>query len=378
MKIPDRLVAILFVPCLFLGLGSVSSVKAANALLQDSAGSLPQRFESSDSPVSVLAEIVASKPQVAVPMQYSLSIVAPRGATVVLPPIAGVSINETDKLSIVDQPLGDFLLTGIEVTRDLPTGAGSGARRTRVLLEIESLRPGVRQTPALEVAYRLEGQEPDSASSNKEGTVRIPALAVEIASVLVAEDTPDKFRDIKSAMATPVDDLEPPSPLFALGFIGLGTLCVGFFWWARRRSRGKPEQWALRRLGEVKQAYESNQISTSEVLGDLSIVLRDYVQSACKTPANALCTSELLELLARDGFDAAVISGARSILSKADVSKFAPDIEVSGDDGKSAFDQVSAVVEESLRLQNQAGRRPLRTGDPAARATIGTGRKVEV
>ena len=378
MKIPDRLVAILFVPCLFLGLGSVSSVKAANALLQDSAGSLPQRFESSDSPVSVLAEIVASKPQVAVPMQYSLTIVAPRGATVVLPPIAGVSINETDKLSIVDQPLGDFLLTGIEVTRDLPTGAGSGARRTRVLLEIESLRPGVRQTPALEVAYRLEGQEPDSASSNKEGTVRIPALAVEIASVLVAEDTPDKFRDIKSAMATPVDDLEPPSPLFALGFIGLGTLCVGFFWWARRRSRGKPEQWALRRLGELKQAYESNQISTSEVLGDLSIVLRDYVQSACKTPANALCTSELLELLARDGFDAAVISGARSILSKADVSKFAPDIEVSGDDGRSAFDQVSAVVEESLRLQNQAGRRPLRTGDPAARATIGTGRKVEV
>ena len=378
MKIPDRLVAVLFVPCLFLGLGPVSSGKAANALLQDSAGSLPQRFESSDSPVSVLAEIVASKPQVAVPMQYSLSIVAPRGATVVLPPIAGVSINETDKLSIVDQPLGDFLLTGIEVTRDLPTGAGSGARRTRVLLEIESLRPGVRQTPALEVAYRLEGQEPDSASSNKEGTVRIPALAVEIASVLVAEDTPDKFRDIKSAMATPVDDLEPPSPLFALGFIGLGTLCVGFFWWARRRSRGKPEQWALRRLGEVKQAYESNQISTSEVLGDLSIVLRDYVQSACKTPANALCTSELLELLARDGFDAAVISGARSILSKADVSKFAPDIEVSGDDGKSAFDQVSAVVEESLRLQNQAGRRPLRTGDPAARATIGTGRKVEV
>ena len=378
MKIPDRLVAILFVPCLFLGLGPVSSSKAANALLQDSAGSLPQRFESSDSPVSVLAEIVASEPQVAVPMQYSLTIVAPRGATVVLPPIAGVSINETDKLSIVDQPLGDFLLTGIEVTRDVPTGAVSGARRTRVLLEIESLRPGVRQTPALEVAYRLEGQEPDSASSNKEGTVRIPALAVEIASALVAEDTPDKFRDIKSAMATPVDDVEPPSPLFALGFIGLGTLCVGFFWWARRRSRGKPEQWALRRLGEVKQAYESNQISTSEVLGDLSIVLRDYVQSACKTPANALCTSELLELLARDGFDAAVISGARSILSKADVSKFAPDIEVSGDDGKSAFDQVSAVVEESLRLQNQAGRRPLRTGDPAAQATIGTGRKVEV
>ena len=378
MKIPDRLIDIIAVPCLLLVLMPVSASNAANALLQDSERPVPQRFESAESPVSVLAEIVASNPQVAVPMQYSVTILAPRGAKVVLPPIAGVSINETDKLSIVDQPLGDFLLTGVEVTRDVPTGAVGGARRTRLLLEIESLKPGLRQTPALEVAYRLGDQETDTPISDPEGTVRIPALGVKIASVLVAEDTPDKFRDIKSAMATPVDDLETPSPLLALLFVGLGTLFVGFFWWSRRRRCGKPEHWALQRIGELQQAYESNQINTPEVLEELSVVLRDYVQSACNTPATALCTSEFLDLLTRDGFDAGVISGARSILSKADVSKFAPDVEALGDDGKPAFDQVSAVVKESLRLQDQARRCQHKIGDPAVQATIETVRKVEV
>ena len=223
----------------------LQSSMAANALPQDSAATVPQRFESTDSPISVMAEIVASKSQVAVPMQYSVTIDAPRGTTVVLPPIAGVSINETEKLSIVDQPLGDFLLTGVEVSRDVPTGAVSGSRRTRLLLDIESLKPGMRQTPALEVVYRLadkadakadakagdsEDESPDSAV---EGTVRIPALGIKIESVLVAEDEPDKFRDIKTAVAAPLNDTEPPSPLLALAFVGLGMLFVGFFWWAR-------------------------------------------------------------------------------------------------------------------------------------------------
>ncbi len=350
---------------------------ATNVLLQGSAASVPQRFESTAAPISVLAEIVASKPQVAVPLQYSVTIDAPRGATVVLPPIAGVSINEVDKLVIVDQPLGDFLLTGVEVTRDVPTGAASGERRTRLLLKIESLKSGLRQTPPLEVAYRLADQGAEPASSNREGTVRIPALGVKIASVLVADDTPDKFRDIKKAMVTPVDDPQPPTPLPALLFVGGGTLCLGLLWWAKRGRCVKPELWALQRIGELKQAYGSSRISTSEVYGELSVVLRDYVQSACNTTATALCTSEFLDLLSRDGFDAEVISGARSILSKADLTKFSPDVEALDEAGRSAFNQASAVVEESVRLQNLARKRRHKAGRPAVQETIETVRKVE-
>lgn len=385
MKITDRLIAGLAVLCLLLCLMPLQSSMAANALPQDSAATVPQRFESTDSPISVMAEIVASKSQVAVTMQYSVTIDAPRGTTVVLPPIAGVSINETDKLAIVDQPLGDFLLTGVEVSRDVPTGAVSGSRRTRLLLDIESLKPGLRQTPALEVVYRLADKadakagdsEDDSPDSVVEGTVRIPALGIEIESVLVAEDEPDKFRDIKTAVAAPLNDTEPPSPLLALVFVGLGMLFVGFFWWARRGKCAKPEQWAFQRIGELKQAYDSNQISTAEVYGDLSVVLRDYIQSACNTAATALCTSEFLDLLSRDGFDAGVISGARSILDKADVSKFSPDVGALGEDGKSPFDQARSVIEESVRLQNVARQRLPKAGAPAVQATIETGRKAE-
>ncbi len=381
MKTTDRLIAGLAVTCLLLCLMPLQSSTAANALPQDAAATVPQRFESTDSPISVMAEIVASKSQVAVTMQYSVTIDAPRGTTVVLPPIAGVSINETDKLSIVDQPLGDFFLTGVEVSRDVPTGAASGSRRTRLLLDIESLKPGLRQVPALEFVYRLadkaDDSEDDSPDSVVEGTVRIPALGIEIESVLVAEDKPDKFRDIKTAVGAPLNDTEPPSPLPALVFVGLGMLFVGFFWWARRGKCAKPEQWAFQRIGELKQAYDSNQISTAEVYGDLSVVLRDYIQSACNTAATALCTSEFLDLLSRDGFDAGVISGARSILDKADVSKFSPDVGALGEDGKSPFDQARSVIEESVRVQNVARQRQPKTGAPAVQATIETGRKAE-
>ena len=375
MKPTTRLIAFVVVPCLLLCLVPLKSSMADNASPEDSAAPVLQRFESTDSPISVLAEIVASKSQVAVPMQYFVTIDAPPGATVVLPPIAGVSINETEKLSIVDQPLGDFLLTGVAVTRDVPTGAASGARRTKLLLDIESLKPGLRQAPALEVAYRLGDQEGDTTGTAAEGTVRIPALGIEIESVLVADDAPDKFRGIKTAMATPVDDPVPPSPLLALMFVGVGTLFVGFFWWSRRGKCAKPERWALQRIGELKQAYDSNQIDTAEVYADLSVVLRDYVQSACNTPATALCTSEFLDVLGRDGFGDGAISGARSILTRADVSKFSPEVEALGEDGNSPFDQARSVIEESVRLQNLARQR--KAGSSAVQATMKTARKAE-
>lgn len=372
-----RLIIVLAVPLLLLcstllnlGFAQIASPPAA-------VGPVPQRFESEEMPVSVVAEIVAAKSQVAVPMQYTIVIDAPRGTTVVLPPIAGVSINETDKLSIVDQPLGDFLLTGIEVTRDVPSGASSDTTRTRLLLEIESLRPGLRRVPPLEVAFRLGGKDDEVSGNVSEGTVSIPALGITVESVLVAEDAPDKFRDIKRALETPVDATEPPSPLLPLMFVGVGVLFLFLFWWARRGRYLKPDQWALQRITELQQAYTAKQISAVEVYGDLSSVLRDYVQCTSNAPAKALCTSEFLEHLRHDGFGAEVIAGARFILTTADVSKFSPDVERLGEDGDSPFEQARSVVEEYVRLQHQVQQRRRKTGGGVARATIEPERRVE-
>jgi hypothetical protein len=335
------------------------------------------RFESDDSPVSVVAQIMPTKAQVAVPMQYRVTIDAPPGATVVLPPIAGVSINETDKLSIVDQPFADYLLTGVEVIRDLPMNTNSGTRRTQLILEIESLKSGLRRTPALEVVYRLVDAKTATPGFDSEGTVRIPPLGLDIGSVLVAEDSPDKFRDIKNALATPVKSSDKSSPVMGLLFVGAGACFVGLLWWSRRAKCFKPEQWALQRVAELQNAYESNAISTAEVYGDLSLVLRDYVQSAYSTPATALCTAEFLDRLRCAGFEAEVISGARAILSKADVSKFAAAAGPLEEGGISPFEQAKAVVENSVRLKKLVQQRTAGAESTAVGSTMEAARKVE-
>ena len=377
MKNINRLISMLGLTCLVLYAIPLNPGMAQVSSPQGSAASVPQRFDSSGVPVAVTAEIVAANPQVASPMQYSVTIDAPRGTTVVLPPIAGVSINEIDKLAVVDQSLGDFLLTEVELTRDLPTGDASGTRRTRLLLKIESLKAGIRKVPPLEVVYRLGDEQVDNADSTQEGTVTIPALGIEIGSVLVADDTPEKFRDIKTAVATTAEEPVRTSPMLALGFVGAGALFLGWFWWACRGRCVKPEQWAFQRISGLEQMFDSSQIRLADVYGDLSVVLRDYVQSAYNTPATALCTSEFVDLLRREGLDATVISAAQSILSTADVSKFGPGAEVLGEESQSPFERARSVVEEIVRLQSLTPQRRSGAGTSAVHADIETAQKVE-
>ena len=162
-------------------------------------------FESTGTPVAVVAEIVASKSQIAVPMQYRLVIETPAGAKVNLPPIGGVAVNETKTLAVVDQPFGDFLLTGIQMQADLPLDGRSGKRLTQMVLEMETLKSGIRQTPPLEIVYRLAADDASVLDGDREGTLSIPSLSIEIGSVLKTEDTPDDFRDLKGVIATSAD-----------------------------------------------------------------------------------------------------------------------------------------------------------------------------
>ena len=79
-----------------------------NAVTGTPSESVQRRFESTGTPVAVVAEIVASKSQIAVPMQYRLAIETPAGAKVNLPPIGGVAVNETKTLGRV-KPLNSTI-----------------------------------------------------------------------------------------------------------------------------------------------------------------------------------------------------------------------------------------------------------------------------
>jgi hypothetical protein len=347
--------------CLLMAcLISLSSGQAKDAVADVvPAGAIQQRFESTQLPVEVVAEIVAGKTQVAVPLQYRVTIDAPPGATVDLPPIAGVSFNESKEIAIVDQRFADFLLTGIEVNRDLPLGSGSGKRRTQLILEIESLKSGWQQTPALEVVYRLADSATESSGSDSEGAILIPALGVEIGSVLQAEDTPMAFRDIKNAIATSGEIREKNSPVLPLLFVAFGTVFVSLVWWFRCKRCPKPEQWAFQRVHELQHAYESGSITITEVYDALSMVLRQYVQAACHTPATALCTAEFLDVLKQDGLSAEGVAAADAILSRADLSKFSPVPATPVESECSAFEQARCVIQESVRLTDRDEQTPV-------------------
>ena len=364
MNTTDRPSSPLAILCLLMAcLIPLSSGQAKNAVADVvPAGAVQQRFESTQLPVEVVAEIVADKTQVAAPLQYRVTIDAPPGATVDLPPIAGVSVNESKEITIVDQRFADFLLTRIEVKRDLPLGSGNGKRRTQLILEIESLKSGLQQTPALEVVYRLADSAREFSTSDSEGAILIPALGVKIGSVLQAEDTPMAFRDIKNAIATSGEIREKNSPVSLLLFVAFGAVFISLVWWFRYKRCPKPEQWAFQRVDELQHAYESGSITITEVYDALSMVLRQYVQAAWQTPATALCTAEFLDVLKQDGLSAEVVAAADAILSKADLSKFSPVPATPVESECSAFEQTRCVIQESVRLtdrdeQTRAGER---------------------
>ena len=323
-----------------------------NAVTGTPSESVQRRFESTGTPVAVVAEIVASKSQIAVPMQYRLAIETPAGAKVNLPPIGGVAVNETKTLAVVDQPFGDFLLTGIQMQADLPLDGRSGKRLTQMVLEMETLKSGIRQTPPLEIVYRLAADDASVLDGDREGTISIPSLGIEIGSVLKTEDTPDDFRDLKGVIATSADPAQKTGSVFVFVFLLVGgaVVVLAVFWWFRRNRVARPDEWASQRIAEVQQAYQGSQLNAVEVYDELSLVLRNYVELACQTPANAMCTAEFLEDLKRNGFDPEVIADANSILSQADLNKFSHGSGMLPGNAGAVFDQARTVVHEGWRL----------------------------
>jgi len=344
------------------------------------------RFQSSGGPVTVTAEIEVSNPQVADPMGYQIVVDAPVGTTVVLPPLVATGTTESSDPTILEQPFADFLLTGIDVSRDIPIDGKTDWRRTLLSLTLESLKSGVCQVPALEVAYQLPGsgsgtQEAGADQKEREvqGTIRIPALGVEVASTLAANETPDDFRDIKTGVITFTD--EPAATLspwigLAVG-AGLVALLVAGYCWRRLKRHPKADRWALQRIAELESSYGDQRIEAVEVYSTLSAVLRDYLQSSRKMPAAALSTEEFLDVLQRSGFKAGVIAAAHTILTQSDASKFAPSLVPSISLDPSPFDQARALVEDSMRLQAESGGNRSGTGLAAVQRSPDLSRKAE-
>ncbi|MDE0864288.1 MAG: DUF4381 family protein [Rubripirellula sp.] len=393
MKRIERLIRSLLLLCLVMACWTQHRVCQGQspAPLAD-ADIVQHRYQSAGAPVSVTAEIVSANPQVADPIEYRIMVDAPIGTTVVLPPVLATIGDESLGRTPLDQPFADFLLTGIQISRDIPIDAKTSWRRTQLTLQIESLQSGLCRAPALEVAYQISGAAPQPSDAvttgdqkvvgrkpGAQGTINIPALGVEVASVLVASDSPDKYRDIKTAVATPASEPAATlSPLiwFAGGALSLVLLGLGCYW-LRQNRIPKADRWALQRIAELERAYADERVAAVEVYNALSAVLRDYLESARQTPATALSTEEFLEVLKRNHFETSVIAGARTILSQSDASKFAPKSVASIGVNPSPFDHARAIVEESIRLQTESRQKQRQTGLAAVQPSPDLARKAE-
>ena len=190
------------------------------------------------------------------------------------------------------EKLGPFEVVSSERMPDLPVGPN---RQFIFRITVESIRPGRWEIPALSVGCQIDGETRILGSD---------PITIEVTSSLRESDRPEVPRDSKGLIDAGVE----PSPVSwwpfvvgsALAVLGaVATLLV-----LTRRRSVSPQAWAHDRLTQLNQ---SSQVLTAEDrYGQISVILRDYVQSVSGLPAASYTTEELLHAFA---VDAAAVTG---------------------------------------------------------------------
>ena len=300
----------------------------------------PGRFATKKGEIEVVAELVATNPQVADPVQFLLIVDGPPGMSIVLPPVT--------------ESFGDFSVLDSQRTNDVPLGGNSSARRSQMTLSLESFVAGICKTPTIEVIYQGPSTSPaidgGSEETSSQGSIKIPSLSIQIASVLSDTDSPDQFRDIKAAIETP-EIQEPSNRGLVLTIAAVATLVIFigvFLRWRYRTPR--PGDWALKAIADLETNFQQGQPRSSDVYAQLSLVMRRYLQLSLDTPARAFSTAELASELAEAGFSQTSIDSARRVLETADAYKFSPSEASKTENSHSPFDDVRSVIAESEKV----------------------------
>ncbi|MGI9474071.1 MAG: hypothetical protein ACR2NZ_21200 [Rubripirellula sp.] len=305
--------------------------------------SAPPRFSVEQDSIQLTAELIATTPQVADPVQYRIVVDAPVGASVVMPRVA--------------ENLGDFAVIKSQATRDAPLEGAPDRRRTELRLTLESLQPGLRATPNVEVLYQLPDKNDDNgqvaSALSTQGALQVPSLSIEIESVLTEAEAPDKFRDIKAAIETPQQSQSSNdrTAFIASGAIGILAL-LGAGWWWRKRAP-KPAVWAMKQITRIEEEHKQGTLPTPDAYTEVSLGLRRYLQLAHDTPARALSTDEITHTLEQHGFSAVSIASARRVLETADACKFSPEGAVNVDRFETPFEDARSVIAESQAIHSR-------------------------
>ena len=277
-------------------------------------------------PIAIDVQIDKREAQVADPIQMKITATAPQGVAVKFPEW--------------QQQLGDFEITGVKDTMDIPAGSDRNWIR---IVGLESLVSGELQIPAFEISY--VDRRGSVAQTGVQSTKPHP---INIRSSLEGVEDPTQFRDIKSVVFAPET---PPRSNFwlvasgvAAGFLLIAALvyvAVG------RKNDLSPRNWAIKSIDELRddQAFKDN--DAEQVYVRLVSILRTFVFWQFGISAPKLTTDEFLGAMHQDErLSTEFRCELSELLTLADMIKFAG---LSPDDS-----QLSAVVEQAKRLVENA------------------------
>ncbi len=284
-----------------------------------------------EGPVRLTAHLDKSSVRIAEPFRLTLTAAAPQGTTVRFP--------EPGK------QLGDFLITNIDDTFDVPTGTDRTWMR---VLTLESLRSDARALPAITLTYQSSDDNGQGTNiPESRGTISSPTLPITIISEAEATADPTRFRDIKglAELEAPQTDshgwaITTVAGLFVLAVAGLCLLLI------RRRSQ-TPDQWALHELDRLASSGLIESSDFDAFFCGATDILRKYIERQFAIHAPQLTTREFLtQTKGHADLDVDQRQLIHAFLKMADVVKFAQ-FNVNATDAERALTHCRAFIQQT-------------------------------
>ena len=297
-----------------------------------------------DSPVKIQLELSDTQTHVAKPIELAITITAPTGITVSLPPL--------------EENLGPFDIVGHRDINDVPF---QKSRRWQRRIQLESLIAGELKIPAIEIGYVDRRKD-----SHTTGIVSTTPQLISVISNFEKPTNPQQLRDIKSVIFLPETEsantnLPTASTLATTMLLALGFAAVIF---AKRKSRISSQRQILNRLNELQTQATQQKIGNDEALVCLSKIARDFSKFEYQISAPELTTNEFLTLASSNPRLTSDFKQLLSnLLTQADLIKFAGAQGLSTDIEKS-IEHLTSIVKQANLASSEAAQKlkPLRLG----------------
>jgi hypothetical protein len=283
-------------------------------------------------PVELTVELSKTTAMVAEPIDLLIQVDAPIATQITMPPVG--------------DSIGDFSVLETKTVAEVPVTGKAGLRRWVTAMQIEAIETGDQRIPAFEILFPLPTSL-NNGSTLREGSIRSEPMSVQIVSVLVGEEDPNQFRDLKDPADAPTAKVRRSFLPWVLGGGALGvsaTVCL--LMWTRHGRRPKPKKWALEAVKRIESEYQAKSIGIDQVYTQLSSVIRGFLEDSLAIPATSQSSDELVMELATVAIADSAKQQLIRFLTEADELKFSGSQRWSRQIDEPPFDSIRRMIQE--------------------------------